>query len=90
MFEKKKMISEVFSISRKSATEYLQFEPRYCFSAAASMAVEVVREWKNLTGLDIHESYGMTESAAMVTYNHYYQHVVGFVGTPINLVEVHI
>jgi hypothetical protein len=22
------------------------------------------------TGLDIHESYGMTESASMVTYNH--------------------
>ena len=63
---------------------------RYCFSAAASMAVEVVREWKNKTGLNIHESYGMTESAAMVTYNHYYQHVVGSVGTPINLVDVQI
>jgi long-chain acyl-CoA synthetase len=63
---------------------------RYCFSAAASMAVEVVREWKSRTGLDIHESYGMTESAAMVTYNHYYHHVVGSVGTPINLVEVQI
>ena len=32
----------------------------------------------------------MTESAAMVTYNHFYQHVVGSVGTPINLVEVQI
>jgi long-chain acyl-CoA synthetase len=63
---------------------------RYCFSAAASMAVEVVREWKNKTGLNIHESYGMTESAAMVTYNHYYHHVVGSVGTTINLVEVQI
>jgi long-chain acyl-CoA synthetase len=29
---------------------------RYCFSAAASMASEVVREWKARTGLDIHES----------------------------------
>jgi len=63
---------------------------RYCFSAAASMATEIVRAWKNKTGLNIHESYGMTESAAMVTYNHYYQHVVGSVGTPINLVEVQI
>ncbi|MBW2409720.1 MAG: AMP-binding protein [Deltaproteobacteria bacterium] len=63
---------------------------RYCFSAAASMAVEVVREWKNKTGLNIHESYGMTESAAMVTYNHYHHHVVGSVGAPINLVEVQI
>ena len=63
---------------------------RYCFSAAASMAAEVIREWKKRTGLDIYESYGMTESAAMVTYNHEYRHVVGSVGTPIDLVEVQI
>jgi long-chain acyl-CoA synthetase len=63
---------------------------RYCFSAAASMAAEVVRAWKARTGLDIYESYGMTESAAMVTYNHEYRHVVGSVGTPIDLVEVQI
>jgi len=29
---------------------------RYCFSAAASMAKEVVREWKSRTGLAIHEA----------------------------------
>jgi long-chain acyl-CoA synthetase len=63
---------------------------RYCFSAAASMAVEVVRAWKQAAGLDIHEAYGMTESASMVTYNHYHRHVVGSVGTPVNLVEVAI
>jgi long-chain acyl-CoA synthetase len=54
------------------------------------MATEIVREWKERTGLDIHEAYGMTESASMVTYNHYYCHVVGSVGTPVNLVEVQI
>jgi long-chain acyl-CoA synthetase len=54
------------------------------------MAMEVVREWKSRTGLAIHEAYGMTESASMVTYNHYYRHVVGSVGTPANLVEVQI
>jgi long-chain acyl-CoA synthetase len=63
---------------------------RYCFSAAASMASEVVREWKSRTGLDIHESYGMTESASMVTYNHYHRHVGGSVGTPVSLIEVQI
>jgi long-chain acyl-CoA synthetase len=63
---------------------------RYCFSAAASMATEVVREWKTQTGLNIYEAYGMTESASIVTYNHYYRHVVGSVGTPANLVEVQI
>ena len=54
------------------------------------MALETVREWKNRTGLNICESYGMTESATMVTYNHYYRHKVGSVGTPVNLVEVEI
>jgi long-chain acyl-CoA synthetase len=63
---------------------------RYCFSAAASMAAEIVRQWKEHTDLTIHESYGMTETAAMVTYNHYYQHVVGSVGTTADGVEVQI
>ena len=63
---------------------------RYCFSAAASIGAETVRSWKERTDLDIHEAYGMTESASMVTYNHYYHHRVGSVGTPANLVEVEI
>lgn len=63
---------------------------RYCFSAAASMAVEIVKQWKERTGLTIAEGYGMTESASAVTYNHYYRHVVGSVGTPVHLVEVQI
>jgi long-chain acyl-CoA synthetase len=63
---------------------------RYSFSAAASMAAELVKEWKNRMDLDIHESYGMTESASMVTYNHYYHHVIGSVGTPVTNIEVQI
>ncbi len=62
----------------------------YCFSAAASMAAEVVREWKARTGLNIHESYGLTESASIVTFNHYHRHVIGSVGTPANLMEIQI
>ena len=62
----------------------------YCFSAAASMASEIVQEWKKRTGLNIYEAYGMTETASMVTYNHYLRHVVGSVGTPVNTVEVQI
>ncbi len=63
---------------------------RYCFSAAASMAVEFVKQWKELTGITISEGYGMTESASAVTYNHYYRHVVGSIGTCVPLVEVEI
>jgi long-chain acyl-CoA synthetase len=63
---------------------------RYCFSAAASMAGELVQEWNTRMALNIYEAYGMTESASMVTYNHYYRHVIGSVGTPVNTNEVQI
>jgi long-chain acyl-CoA synthetase len=63
---------------------------RYCFSAASSMAAEIVRQWRERTDLSIYESYGMTESAAITTYNHYYRHVAGSVGTPVSGVEIQI
>jgi long-chain acyl-CoA synthetase len=64
---------------------------RYCFSAAASMAMEIVKQWKERTGITIAESYGMTE-AMPITFNHYYpeRHVVGSVGQPVHGVEVQI
>ena len=64
---------------------------RYCFSAAASLPREIVKQWKEQTGIKICESYGMTEGMP-VTYNHYYPdwHVVGSVGQPIHGVEVQI
>ena len=62
---------------------------RYSFSAAASMAVEIVKQWKERTGLTIAESYGMTE-AMPLTYNHYYRHVVGSVGQVVHGVEIQI
>jgi long-chain acyl-CoA synthetase len=63
---------------------------RYCFSAAASMAAEIVKQWKERTGLPIFEGYGMTEAAPTVTYNHYYRHVVGSVGTEVPGVEIQL
>ncbi len=63
---------------------------RYCFSAAASMAEEIVRQWKERTGVTISEGYGLTESASAVTYNHYYRHIVGSIGTVVPGVEVQI
>jgi long-chain acyl-CoA synthetase len=64
---------------------------RYCFSAGASIAQEIVKQWKERTGIAISESYGMTECIP-VTFNHYYpeKHVVGSVGQPCHLVDVQI
>lgn len=64
---------------------------RYCFSAGASMALEVVKQWKERTGITIAESLGMTECMPIV-FNHYYpeQHVVGSVGQPVPGMEIQI
>jgi long-chain acyl-CoA synthetase len=64
---------------------------RYCFSAAASMAREIVNQWKERTGVTITESYGMTE-AMPTTFNHFYPefHTVGSVGPVIHGVEAQI
>lgn len=62
----------------------------YSFSAATSMPAEIVRQWKSTFGLNIHEAYGMTESASLVTFNHLYRHKIGSVGTPAGIVEVRI
>ena len=63
---------------------------RYCFSAAASLAREHVLRWREATGLAIHEAYGMTETASMVTFNHHRSHLVGSVGEPVGTTEVSI
>lgn len=63
---------------------------RYCFSAAASMAADIIRQWHERTGLNIYEGYGMTEAAPTVTYNHYHRHVIGSVGTEVPGIEVQI
>ncbi len=63
---------------------------RYSFSAAASMAVEIVQQWKERTGLTIYEAYGLTETASAVSYNHIHRHVVGSIGECVPGVEVQI
>jgi long-chain acyl-CoA synthetase len=62
---------------------------RYSFSAAASMPMNVVKQWKERTGITIAESLGMTEMMPLC-YNHYYRHKVGSVGQILHQVEVQI
>jgi long-chain acyl-CoA synthetase len=64
---------------------------RYSFSAATSMPMEVVKQWKERTGITISESLGQTE-AMPITYNHYHGqfHRVGSVGQALPQVEVQI
>ena len=68
----------------------LMLKVRYCFSGGAVMAAEIVRQWKESSGLLIYEGYGLTESASIVTYNHYYEHTIGSIGTPAPGIETQI
>ncbi len=64
---------------------------RYCFSGGASLSLETVKQWREVTGMTIQESFGQTECMP-ITFNHYYpeKHVVGSVGQPVFSMEVQI
>ena len=63
---------------------------RYCFSAAATMPVEVARRWHDAFGLAVHEGYGLTETSPFAAYNHEYAHRPGSIGTPVENVEMKV
>jgi long-chain acyl-CoA synthetase len=65
-------------------------ELRYCFSAAATMPVEIARRWHDAFGLAVHEGYGLTETSPFAAYNHEYIHRPGSIGTPIENVEMKV
>lgn len=63
---------------------------RYCFSAAATMPVEVARRWRQAFGMPVFEGYGLTETSPFAAYNHEYAHRPGSIGTPIENVEMKV
>ncbi|HKP77050.1 MAG TPA: long-chain fatty acid--CoA ligase [Longimicrobiaceae bacterium] len=65
-------------------------ELRYCFSAAATMPVEVAHRWRERFGLVVHEGYGLTETSPFAAYNHELAHRPGSIGTPVENVEMKV
>jgi long-chain acyl-CoA synthetase len=63
---------------------------RYVFSGGTSMPAEIVRQWIDAFGIPIHEAYGMTEAASIVTFNHLFRHKIGSIGMPAGIIEVKI
>ena len=74
-------------LNNRESKKYLK-SLTYVFSAATSMPAEIVRQWGEQYRLPIHESYGMTESTSIITFNHYYRHKIGTVGVPAGLAEL--
>ena len=62
----------------------------YCFSAAATLPIQVGERWRNKYGMPIYEGYGLTETAPFASYNHRLHFVPGSIGTPVDLVEMKV
>jgi long-chain acyl-CoA synthetase len=63
---------------------------QYVFSGGTSMPAEIVRQWVDAFGIPIHEAYGMTEAASIVTFNHLFRHKIGSIGIPAGIIEVKV
>jgi len=63
---------------------------RYVFSGGTSMPAEIVRQWVDAFGIPIHEAYGMTETASIVTFNHLFRHKIGSIGMPAGIIELNV
>ena len=63
---------------------------RLCFSAAATLPLDVERRWHDTYGHWIHQGYGLTECSPFASYNHDVAFRPGSVGTPVENVEMRI
>lgn len=62
----------------------------YCFSAAATLPIQISESWRDKFQMPIYEGYGLTETAPFASYNHALQFVPGSIGTPVDLVEMRV
>lgn len=62
----------------------------YCFSAAATLPLQVSQQWQVKFGMPINEGYGLTETSPFASYNHRLHFVPGSIGTPIDSVEMKV
>jgi long-chain acyl-CoA synthetase len=63
---------------------------RYYFSAAATLPMQVERNWYERTGIHIHEGYGLTETSPGASYNHVRAWKNGSVGAPVTGVQMRV
>ncbi len=62
----------------------------YCFSAAATLPIQLSERWREKFGMPIYEGYGLTETAPFASYNHRLAFKPGSIGVPVDLVEMRI
>lgn len=62
----------------------------YCFSAAATLPLQVANQWADKFQMPIYEGYGLTETSPFASYNHRLKFVPGSIGTAIDNCEMKI
>ncbi len=63
---------------------------RFCGSGGAAQQTGVAQKWKDATGVDILQGYGMTEVSGILTFNPPGENRLGKVGVPVPGAEVRI
>ncbi|MDP5219642.1 AMP-binding protein [Ruegeria sp. 2205SS24-7] len=63
---------------------------RFCGSGGAAQQVGVATKWQDMTGISIHQGYGMTEIAGVLTMNPPSDNRLGKVGIPVPGAEIRI
>lgn len=63
---------------------------RSCFSGGAPLPAEIARRWKALTGYELIEGYGMSETTAPTHINPPHRPKYGTVGLPLPLTDARI
>jgi long-chain acyl-CoA synthetase len=64
---------------RKGVLKHLKF----CSSGGAAQLVDIARRWEDLTGLPIHQGYGLTECSGVLTINPVGRNRLGSAGIPV-------
>ncbi|MEX0349380.1 MAG: AMP-binding protein [Paracoccaceae bacterium] len=65
-------------------------DTRFCGSGGAAQQVGVAAKWRDMTGISIHQGYGMTEVAGVLTLNPVGDNRFGKVGIPAPGADVRI
>ena len=63
---------------------------KFCSSGGAAQLVDVARRWEDLTGLPIHQGYGLTEGAGVLTMSPAGDNRLGYAGIPVPGIDVRI
>ncbi len=63
---------------------------RYCVAGGMAMTLDTSKRWQKLTGCEISEGYGLTETSPVVSSNQYQKTKMGTIGTVVPGTQVKV